>query len=281
VSSPPREPFRSDLRIKVQARPFQEPGEDQGAADEAVQGVDPRARAAPQAGPSVQARVRRALRCPYCRDSVGQLNGLVCGRRSCGAMYHEECWQECVSSYGGCAVFGCGCRESAGLTRVGFWVRLTRMFLAAWLFPPKMIEALRQDGAGVADVHQAIRERARRAHDYMWSTPSARDSGPLHTLLSASQLGVVALAFGLTFWLVFRFESWFMHNPEALVAMIAIPPVLAALGLFGASWFLALGLQWSKAVLAGEFAALARLEAGDDVSYLGRMGVRGWGKKKG
>lgn len=32
---------------------------------------------------------------------------MPCPRPGCGALYHADCWRECLASYGGCAVYGC------------------------------------------------------------------------------------------------------------------------------------------------------------------------------
>ncbi|MEZ0228715.1 MAG: hypothetical protein ACAI25_08830 [Planctomycetota bacterium] len=45
--------------------------------------------------------------CSYCRDELDEACPSSCGKRSCTALYHRECWIECFTHFGGCAIPGC------------------------------------------------------------------------------------------------------------------------------------------------------------------------------
>ncbi|MBI3723543.1 PD40 domain-containing protein [bacterium] len=62
--------------------------------------------------------------CPYCHDGVSTEDAVLCTREGCGALYHSECWQDCVSQHGHCAVYGCDVRKATALGAVR--VRLLR-----------------------------------------------------------------------------------------------------------------------------------------------------------
>jgi hypothetical protein len=68
----------------------------------------------------------------------------VCARTGCGTLYHRECWEECSAHYGGCAVYGCESHSVREVSVAGWLYRLTRLLLAAWLFPPRVARALEQ-----------------------------------------------------------------------------------------------------------------------------------------
>jgi hypothetical protein len=53
------------------------------------------------------ARARQSLVCPYCKDLLGATGFMACPNPQCGARYHLGCWQECVSTTGRCAIYGC------------------------------------------------------------------------------------------------------------------------------------------------------------------------------
>ncbi|MBX3470647.1 MAG: hypothetical protein KF878_27585 [Planctomycetes bacterium] len=233
--------------------------------------------AARQPGRTVRARVREAMRCPFCRDDVARAGAVGCARRGCGALYHAECWEECAASYGGCAVFGCGCREATGVTRTALLVRLVRLLVAAVLFPPRMLEALRQEGEGVAAVHRALREDADRAHHFMWDSHLPGRSEEARFWLSMSKLLMLGAAYGLVYWVT---VAWSLLPSRAglVLGLIVAVPVAFTLAFYFGTWPAALGLHWARAVLAGEFEALARAAGGGTV--LDRMRAPG-GKGKG
>ncbi|MCO5167091.1 MAG: hypothetical protein M9894_12120 [Planctomycetes bacterium] len=230
--------------------------------------------------PPRRARVREAMRCPFCRDDVARAGAVGCARRGCGALYHAECWEECAASYGGCAVFGCGCEEATGVTRTALLVRALRLLVAAALFPPRMLEALRQEGEGVAAVHRALREDADRAHHLMWDPdrPGARSSRARFWMF-ASKLLMLALAYGLVIWAVVTWDLLRGTRGELALLLVVAVPVAFTLAFYFGTWPVALGLHWARAVLEGEFHALARA-AGGGGTVLDRMRAPG-GKKKG
>src|SRR5450432_105941 len=86
---------------------------------------------APATTPRPRSRLRQALVCPYCRDSVTRRGTVACARQGCGALYHRDCWSECTRSYGGCAVYGCASKHSKEISAAGYVARLVRLGLAA------------------------------------------------------------------------------------------------------------------------------------------------------
>jgi hypothetical protein len=92
----------------------------------------------------LRARVRQALVCPYCRDHVTREDAVACGRRGCGTLYHHECFEECLRSYGGCAVYGCRSQVTREVSRAGYVARVLRLFIAALFFPRRVVRALRR-----------------------------------------------------------------------------------------------------------------------------------------
>jgi len=89
-----------------------------------------------------RSRLRRALLCPFCRDEVTRKSAVLCARRSCGALYHRECWDECATQYGGCAIYGCSSKTSREVTRTGYVLRLVRLLVAAAFFPRRVVRAI-------------------------------------------------------------------------------------------------------------------------------------------
>lgn len=217
-------------------------------------------------------RVRAALRCPYCHDGVERQGGVACARRGCGALYHEACWRECVSHYGGCAVFGCGCRDVKGLTRVGLWVRVARLVLAAFLFPPRVIDALRDEGAGAEEVRRALEARANETDDAFWARTSTRVAPRTRAAWNLLQFAVPCVAMAVTMALLTGTGAIFTR-PEAAILLMIAAGIGAVLALHQTSRVAALVVYYSRAVLDGEFAALAR--AGGVGGYLTRMRTGG------
>lgn len=217
-------------------------------------------------------RVRAALRCPYCHDGVERQGGVACARRGCGALYHDACWRECVSHYGGCAVFGCGCRDVKGLTRVGLWVRVARLVLAAVLFPPRVIEALRDEGAGAEEVRRALEARANETDDAFWARTSTRVAPRTRAAWNLLQFAVPCVAMAVTMALLTGTGAIF-SRPEAAILLMIAAGIGAVLALHQTSRVAALVVYYARAVLDGEFAALAR--AGGVGGYLTRMRTGG------
>jgi hypothetical protein len=215
-------------------------------------------------------RVREALRCPFCRDAVGRKGAVACARRGCGATYHRECWGECATDYGGCAVFGCGSTSSRELTTVGFLLRLARLLLAALLFPPRALRAVRR--AERAGAFWPAYERARRIY-----ASQNRDGGvqagwvlflgvPVSYALVFASLAVLGRGF------TEREVPWIMALLFGIPFGMLALPALVALGAL---------LLWygARAIVAGlrdEVGVLERQDRGETV--LQRL-ARGIGKK--
>lgn len=228
-------------------------------------------------GRNVRARVREAMRCPFCRDDVAQTGAVGCARRGCGALYHAECWRECSTSYGGCAVFGCGSKDATGVSRTAFLVRLLRLVLAAVLFPTRVLEAIRSEGEGVAAMRRALRSDADRSHHVMWTKdrPGAR-TGTARFMTYLTKLGVLAVAYALVAVILITFPMQTFSAAKVILLLLAVPMAMT-LGLYFMTWPVALGLHWARAVLEGEFSALARAAIGGTV--LDRMRLPGTKKK--
>src|SRR5262245_3400125 len=103
-----------------------------------------------------RSRVAEALVCPFCRDVVARQGALACGRRRCGALYHEECWAECSQRYGGCAVFGCESERARDLSALRYVVRVLRVALAAAIFPARAVREIHARGRVGASVREAL-----------------------------------------------------------------------------------------------------------------------------
>lgn len=217
-------------------------------------------------------RVREALRCPFCRDSVGRRGAVACARRGCGATYHRECWGECARDYGGCAVFGCGSTSSRELTTVGFLLRVARLLLAALLLPPRALRAVRR--AERAGAFWPAYARARRIY-----ASQNRDGGvqagwvllagvPLSYLLVAAFVRLRGRGIepndGSIWWVI----ALIAGVPFAMLAL----PALVALGAL-LLWY---GARAVAAGLRDEVGVLERQDGGETV--LQRL-ARGLGKK--
>ncbi len=212
-------------------------------------------------------RVREALVCPYCRDEVGREGTVACARRSCGAFYHDECWRECSEAYGGCAIYGCPSKRSREVTAAGWLLRMARLGLAALLFPPRAVRALRSGAAGDDAAGRAL-QVSRRVFALLNSTPLQMALVLVGAPVSLEYLqarGVVHL-------------SWFDVVPALALVItlpavalaipyLVVPPVAIALYALGAA----------RRALAGEVSALERADAGGG-TVLGRLQA-GAGKK--
>ncbi|HZU96640.1 MAG TPA: hypothetical protein VFF73_08120 [Planctomycetota bacterium] len=221
-------------------------------------------------------RVQQALVCPYCRDEVGRGDALICARTKCGALYHRECWDECARLYGGCAVYGCSSKRSREVTAAGFVLRLLRLGLAAVLFPPRAVRALRlSEEESTAAIYRRALGAARRVDAFA----NERTGGQL---VLAVMLGVplsYAIVFGLLWeWIdQLPFGAAMVLILAGLLAiprfMLILPYVLAIPPTF--VFFLA---QAAKRALAAEFSALDRADRGGG-TVLGRLAA-GFGKKE-
>ncbi|MEZ6186966.1 MAG: hypothetical protein R3F62_18405 [Planctomycetota bacterium] len=189
-----------------------------------------------------------------------------CARAGCGAVYHTECWDECRVSYGACAVFGCGSHEVRALSARQLRLRGLRLLLAAFLFPQRLLDSVRQveDEQGeLARLREAIRARARETHRRLWS-----GSGSIW--FSLVQLGVTAGVGLLGYAAPFLLGVGSGDDERAIWSLGCGTGamVLAAVALYGGSWLGALGLYAAKSLLSTEFTALARL--GQQGAFLSR-----------
>ncbi len=216
-----------------------------------------------------RARLRAALACPYCKDALGD-EAVGCDRAGCGALYHRECWDECRESYGGCAVYGCGCTTTRELGRFALRRRALRLLLAAALFPPRVVRRLR--GGGGEDGKSLLR--------WAWDEAvavqeNASASCGQSLLVGGVNLGLCAL---LASWL--QTVRWIERDgATGLIVLAAV--TVAAVTLMRLP--LLTQLTWNLLgvftdALASEVVALARADAGDE-TVLGRL-ARGAGGKK-
>jgi len=198
-----------------------------------------------------------------------------CARPGCGAVYHAECWEECKTSYGACAVFGCGCRESTRLSQAQLRLRGLRLLLAAFLFPQRLVDAVRNvdasDGEGeLTRLRLAIRARARASHANLWSGSRDQRQSWHTTAFSVLQLGLVIVGALVGYVVGFQISNHPGGKPKMLVSMLfgIGLPVFLVLALYASSWFGALALFAAKSLLSSEFSALARL--GQQGAFLSR-----------
>lgn len=215
-----------------------------------------------------RARLRAALACPYCKDAVAD-EAVGCERSGCGALYHRECWDECRASYGGCAVYGCGCTTARDVGRFALRRRALRLLLAAALFPPRVVQRLRAGGADGRGLLRWAWEEAVAVQEYA----SASCSQSL--LVGGVNLG---LCLALMKWLLELplFPTWDPLAVPKIVGLVAVAAVvLMRLPLLSQLTWNVLGVLTEA--LAGEVSALARADAGEG-TVLGRL-ARGGGKK--
>jgi hypothetical protein len=212
--------------------------------------------------PTARGRAREALRCPYCRDDATRVV-LACARPGCGAHYHAECWDECRTTFGGCAVLGCGSREVRGVGRLRFLGRFVRLLLAAWLFPPRLLRALREGG----DARPELRARARRLAAELWSAEAARLPLRLQAVWGALQFVAglaVLVGVGLLGGAVFRLLYPRTIDAPSGGALALLVLVFAGLVLGGlttlrvATWPGLFVLLLARAALRGELDLLDR-----------------------
>jgi len=221
---------------------------------------------------AARARAREALRCPFCRDAVGGDDAFACGRSGCGALYHQECWDECLAGYGGCAALGCGGKSGRRLSRLGLWARFLRLLAAALVFGPRAYEALRQEQSPERRALMArIRAEARHLHQAMWGR-TERSLGCAGRLAASATQLVVALV-----CLVAAIGAWalvvHLGGPIPLIlAGMVTTPVQAVLLAYGLTWPGAVFVLWARAVFRGELAALERLGRPTTIDRMRRGG---------
>ncbi|MGE0709364.1 MAG: hypothetical protein AB7N76_09490 [Planctomycetota bacterium] len=209
----------------------------------------------PGFAPELRSRVRQALSCPYCRDEVTRsVQSVECERDGCGALYHEECWDELRAAHGTCAVFGCGCARARPVSSAVYLWRVARLVIAALLVPRRVAEAVaEQEGEGLLT-------QVRRICELAYPTIDPGD------VYGTTKLGVyLATSVGLAMLLARLLPTLLPPGFEALapllvpllvlVLTVLIPTVLAAGGL--ALFVLARALVLT---LRGELAALERPE---------------------
>lgn len=210
------------------------------------------------------ARLRAALACPYCRDRLPEDAAVGCDRAGCGALYHEECWVECRASYGGCAIYGCGCTTGHPVGRFALRRHVLRLALAAALFPPKLVRRLQErEREGWRDVWA----RARRYQEAVsWSAPRTLLVGLVNLAISAAILSTLVMDLGLV--------SSAPRLLLLLIGTVGLPIVLMRLPLgTHAAWGVA---RLVARVFRDELAALRRADEG---TFLARL-VRSGGKKE-
>jgi hypothetical protein len=214
------------------------------------------------------ARLRAALACPFCKDALPSDGAVACARAGCGAFYHPECWAECAQSYGGCAIYGCGCTTSRPVGRFALQRHVARLLLATLLFTPKLVKRIQeQDRATFREVWQRAREYQRGVS----SDARTLTMGFVNLLLSM----VVSLPAAL-FLSELRVRGGVASAAVgvALLLVIVVPPIL----------FMRLPLAahfgWGVAkVLARLFGdELAALRRADEGTFLARL-AGGLGKK--
>ncbi len=221
-------------------------------------------------------RLHEALVCPYCRDAVDREGTVICARTKCGALYHRECWEECHVSYGGCAVYGCSSRRCREVSAAGFAVRIAKLLVAAALFPPRAVRALRRvETESAVSVYWRSVQASRRV--YSWT-----NAGGGRQAFFVLVLGI-PLSYAALIPLVMRINSsrsddgWLVLGLFATIflvpfTMLVIPYLLAIPVVFVVTFLGAI-----KRALESEFSALERADQGGG-TVLGRL-ASGFGKK--
>jgi hypothetical protein len=241
--------------------------------------------------PRLRARVHEALVCPYCRDTVKKRGTLACARRGCGALYHRECWEECSSHYGGCAVFGCESKRAKEVSAAGYLWKLARVLLAALIFPPRLVRALAQDERTESE----RKSLGKRSLAYAALLNPMTASGVNALVCFLLYLGALPAVFSVYLWIITPLlkhpPPWTEQAPwahatddshEGLAFLIGAIAVLIAVFLpVPVGFLLALGFNVMKLVshvLRGEVASLGRADEGG-TTVLGRL-RSGEGKKR-
>ncbi len=230
-------------------------------------------------GAETRSRLRQALICPYCRDEVARDGTVICARKGCGALYHDECWRECAQAYGGCAIYGCSSRKCREVSAAGYSLRLARLALAAVLFPPRVARAI------TSSERESFREIYRRAVRFSNGIAASADptENPPRKML-VYLLGSCPISLALALWLIPRLtkvtiEQFFDRDLSHLYffglvfGFTVIMPRVFALG----PALVYYTYRSVAEVLKSEVAALARGDQGGG-SVLGRLAA-GFGKK--
>ncbi len=203
----------------------------------------------------------------------------------CGGFYHRECWEECATSYGGCAVFGCESRRCREVSAAGFVLRILRLVLAAIVFPPRLIRAIASDER--SEQRQSIWARSLRYAKLLDPRSARGVHAVVCFVLYLIALGPVIAIGGLTcVGLAMLAQKLFDDPPIFLVvagglAGLVVTVAAAVFAPVPFGFLLALGyyFMWFVAsVLRSEFALLGRVDQGG-ATVLGRM--RAGGGKKG
>jgi hypothetical protein len=226
-----------------------------------------------------RSRVSQALVCPYCRDSVTQEGTVACARKGCGALYHRECWNECAVQYGGCAIYGCSSKKSREVTAAGYLLRLSRLAVAAALFPPRMARALRDHGS--EEFTSVYRRAVRKAIGWHGVANGNSTRQFVVTLVIGLPIALIALVADVAL----EFPELLLKSESALglrvVAFLyGIPfsllalPFLVALPIALAVY----SVQAIATIFMNELAALTRADEGGG-SVLGRLRAGLGGKK--
>jgi hypothetical protein len=219
-----------------------------------------------QVGRSLKAeseRLRSALTCPYCRDGHDD-RAVVCDRDGCGAFYHEECWQECRASYGGCAIYGCGCTSTHEVGRFALRKRAWRLLVAAVLFPPQAARRIRElEGQSFREIWDGARR-----HQAEISADPDRTAryGLLNLVLSAAVVLPGALWATLTPGPYLDEVRLSLIFGATLLAMFAVPILFMRLPLWQA--FLGGSAKLLGQAFRDELAALGRADEG---TFLARL----------
>ncbi len=226
-------------------------------------------------GEDVNSRLRQALVCPYCRDSVGREGTVICARNKCGALYHRECWDECARQYGGCAVYGCSAKKCREVTATGFALRLARLLLAAALFPPRAVRAIRSNETESAiSIYRRAVTASRSV--YRWTNANGQRQSKIVLILGVPLSYLLLAALGYFGEYPGEPNLLFMFSILLGVPflMLALPYLLAIPVVF--TFYFALAM---KRALEAEFSALERADQGGG-TVLGRLRL-GIGSKKG
>lgn len=205
---------------------------------------------------SVKDRVRQALVCPYCRDDVTRsAESVLCARDACGALYHSECWDECRSFHGSCAVFGCDSTEAGEVSSLGYLLRLLSLLVTAILLPPRVVHAVHElEDEGVAGIYHRARALAQ---PFFLSVCEPAENSALKLFLYVS--AALPLA-GLGTYLIP------LLDPTLQIGGFLLMPILVLLATFLGPSLIAFGatlaccVAWSLArALRSELAALGLL----------------------
>ncbi len=220
---------------------------------------------------SPRTRLGQALTCPFCRDSITRRGTVACARRACGALYHRECWEECVASYGGCAIYGCESKRAKEVSLAGYFFKILRLALAALLFSRRLVRALRSE------------ERSGERESIWtlsWEFASLLDprtaEGGYAVLCFALYLCALPAVMGAAMFASMLARETFADSGTTILAVVTV----YALSVFGAisapvpmGFMLAAGFYFMKfvaLVLRSEVSALARADSPDG-TVLGRL----------